>query len=386
MFVLPDVVVFVRVKKVANKFYGFFFAFRGNFFFFEGYTKSPNDPMDPDVRVFQLPTASSRPLTWLCNDNDRRLSYPLYCEEEQSSPIDIIDIDKSVIEGEAHHLNFSYFGIIVTAHVRPHDKLHPISLVTENCVTPWIITARRRGRHGAVPWHDTTSCRATACTVTFHGAGAVPETATGTAGLTCPSEARNHLTCGQSGGSACNVLTRLGTNSQSDKYQLYFFEASTNSVIGFLSQLFQEGAQYGTLNSWTSQPVLVLPVFSEKPQICPVSTLKTYINKTEVLRDNNNYSLFISLRRPHAPVTSQTLGRWVKDTLLSSGVDVSKFTAHSTRHASTSMAHSLGVSVDIIRKTAGWTGSSNTFGKFYNRIILDSETNNSFATSILRNC
>ncbi|KAI5630972.1 hypothetical protein NE865_16316 [Phthorimaea operculella] len=45
-------------------------------------------------------------------------------EEEQSSPIDIIDIDKSIIEGEGtSHLNFCYFGIIVTAHVRPHDKL-----------------------------------------------------------------------------------------------------------------------------------------------------------------------------------------------------------------------------------------------------------------------
>ncbi|KAI5638620.1 endonuclease-reverse transcriptase domain-containing protein [Phthorimaea operculella] len=35
-------------------------------------TKSFNDPMNPGVRVFQPPTASNRPLTWLCNDHHHR--------------------------------------------------------------------------------------------------------------------------------------------------------------------------------------------------------------------------------------------------------------------------------------------------------------------------
>ncbi|KAI5635865.1 adenylosuccinate synthetase domain-containing protein [Phthorimaea operculella] len=41
--------------------------------------------------------------------------------------------------------------------------------------------------------------------------------------LNVPSKARKHLSCGQSGGLACNVLTTLGTNSQSDKYQVSSF-------------------------------------------------------------------------------------------------------------------------------------------------------------------
>ena len=36
-------------------------------------------------------------------------------------------------------------------------------------------------------------------------------------------------------------------------------------------------------------------------------------------------------------------------------VDTSVFTAHSTRHASTSAAKRRGVDLDLIRKTAGWT-------------------------------
>lgn len=131
------------------------------------------------------------------------------------------------------------------------------------------------------------------------------------------------------------------------------------------------------------QPILVLPFFTEKIQICPVLTLKTYLDKTQNLRNNHDY-LFTSIRRPHGPVTSQTLSRWVKDILRCSGIDVSLFSAHSTRHASASMAHSLGVNLDTIRKTAGWSGSSNTFGKFYQRVIIDGKVD-SLATCILRN-
>lgn len=131
------------------------------------------------------------------------------------------------------------------------------------------------------------------------------------------------------------------------------------------------------------QPILILPVFSERVQICPVAALKSYLDKTKNLRNNQDY-LFISIRRPHGPVSSQTLARWVKETLRLSGVDVSIFSAHSTRHAATSRAHDLGVNLDSIRKAAGWSGSSKTFGKFYHRMVVDCE-DDSFATSILRN-
>lgn len=107
--------------------------------------------------------------------------------------------------------------------------------------------------------------------------------------------------------------------------------------------------------------------------------LEDYINKTNSLR-HNDY-LFISYKRPHNKVSSQTLGHWIKNILLKSGIDTSIFSAHSTRHASTSSANRLGVSIDVIRKTAGWTESSSVFARFYNRDIISDP--NQFANSIL---
>lgn len=132
------------------------------------------------------------------------------------------------------------------------------------------------------------------------------------------------------------------------------------------------------------QPILVLPFFAEKPEICPGKALVAYLEKTASLR-NNVDSLFISLRKPFRAVGCQTLSRWIKDTLSDSGIDVNIFSAHSTRHAATSAAHNLGISLEQIRKTAGWSGSSNTFYRFYNRTTSNVTVDNddSFARVIV---
>lgn len=131
------------------------------------------------------------------------------------------------------------------------------------------------------------------------------------------------------------------------------------------------------LNS--EQPVLRLPYFHNRPEVCPARCLETYINKTQTLRKDD--SLFISFKKPHARVTSQTLSRWIKDILCSSGIDTSIYSAHSTRHAATSTANKHGVNIDLIRRTAGWSNSSSVFAKFYNRTIV--ENPNNFATAVL---
>lgn len=133
-----------------------------------------------------------------------------------------------------------------------------------------------------------------------------------------------------------------------------------------------------------TQPTLILPFFREQLAICPATTLNSYLLMTNPLRGSEDH-LFIGLKKPHKAITSQTLSRWIKSVLCSCGIDISVFTAHSTRHAATSRAHKMGINVDLIRKTAGWSGSSNTFGRFYNRCIVgeQQEGQNSFANSIL---
>nr|CAI5822429.1 unnamed protein product [Callosobruchus analis] len=128
------------------------------------------------------------------------------------------------------------------------------------------------------------------------------------------------------------------------------------------------------------QPCLNIPFYPTCAKVCPASALKCYIDRTKDIRKNNSDLLFISPRKPHAPVTKQTLSRWLKDVMLLAGVDAGIFTSHSTRHASTSAALRKGLSVDNIQRIAGWTSESSVFARFYNRPL----TSTSFAYSVLK--
>ena len=60
----------------------------------------------------------------------------------------------------------------------------------------------------------------------------------------------------------------------------------------------------------------------------------------------------------------------MKDVLSSAGIDVSVFSAHSTRSASTSAALAGGASIESILKAASWS-SDCTFATFYNKCTVD---------------
>ncbi|XP_049876526.1 uncharacterized protein LOC126374094 [Pectinophora gossypiella] len=132
-----------------------------------------------------------------------------------------------------------------------------------------------------------------------------------------------------------------------------------------------------------SQPLLILPFFDEKPEICPAKTLVSYLNRTESLRPINVNHLFISFKRPYSRVSSQTLSKWIKCTLEFSGVDTTIFSGHSTRHAATSAASRRGVSLQLIRKTAGWSATSRVFADFYNRPVVEDSLEDGFARAII---
>lgn len=127
------------------------------------------------------------------------------------------------------------------------------------------------------------------------------------------------------------------------------------------------------------QPCLLIPKFSDKPSLCVVSCLQKYIEESQKIRGPGCDKLFITLQKPHKVASKQTLSRWVKSALHMAGIDVSIFKAHSCRHASTSAAQRAGVSLDIIRDSAGWSKNSETFARFYNRPLLEREK---FATNI----
>ncbi|KAH9635903.1 hypothetical protein HF086_002463 [Spodoptera exigua] len=107
----------------------------------------------------------------------------------------------------------------------------------------------------------------------------------------------------------------------------------------------------GNASGWMQEAEFLLFQEHFKRQVKP-----TVDQKCLLLLDNHAYHIFIMN---------------YQITLNEAGIDTSVFTAHSTRHASTSAASRAGLGIDLIRRTAGWSGTSSTFAKFYNRPITE---------------
>jgi integrase len=133
-----------------------------------------------------------------------------------------------------------------------------------------------------------------------------------------------------------------------------------------------------TTSITNNNPVLVIPPYHDK-DLCPINTLNEYLRQTSSIR-NGKDELFLSFIKPHSPVTSSSLSRWLTEVLKLAGIDCDQYHAHSFRHAATSKVAARGVSVDTILKQVGWTRNSKVFAKFYNKPI---EERAEFANSIL---
>jgi integrase len=124
--------------------------------------------------------------------------------------------------------------------------------------------------------------------------------------------------------------------------------------------------------------IVTLTAYPENTKLCAVTYLKYYIKRTKPFRGDKN-NLFLATQEPHQPVSSNTIGRWIKSTLTIAGINTKIFKAHSTRAASTSAAF-RDVDIDKILGTASWTRAS-TFAKFYKKPIEDPRT--SFGKAVL---
>ena len=125
--------------------------------------------------------------------------------------------------------------------------------------------------------------------------------------------------------------------------------------------------------------VIELKSFTD-PRLCVVTTLKEYLTRTKFVRETHSYSqLLLSYVKPHSPVSRDTISRWVKFVLQSSGIDVNIFKPHSTRSASTSKAKLSDVPLADILDKAGWKSES-TFAKFYDKKIVE----DTFANKVLQ--
>lgn len=150
-------------------------------------------------------------------------------------------------------------------------------------------------------------------------------------------------------------------------------------------ELFESGIGYSGINTARSalssvlkskpgsKPTVVkFEAYPDNPNICFVTTLKAYLNRTSSLRGGAQ-QLFISHYKPFKPVSGDTISRWVKAVMQKSGIDVNLFKPHSTRAAATSKALLKSVPLEHILSVAGWS-SSDTFAKFYSKPVINTDS------------
>ena len=107
----------------------------------------------------------------------------------------------------------------------------------------------------------------------------------------------------------------------------------------------------------------------EETNLCPVRTMEEYLIRTKDMRQGEK-TVVLSYVKPHKPVTSTTIARWLKQLLTKAGIGCN-YGAHSIRAASTSKGMAKGLSSKTIMAAANWAPSSSVFEKFYHREIRE---------------
>lgn len=154
-------------------------------------------------------------------------------------------------------------------------------------------------------------------------------------------------------GQRCQTLTFLDTHNMKESTDSYLFLIKDHVKQDRPGKLF------------SSVIVRKYP----KQQLCVYTTLRHYLARTQVFRNDDKTSLILSYVKPHNPVGSSSIGRWIKTVLCCSGIDTTRFKAHSTRAAATSKA-SQTIPVDQILQHIGWANEK-TFQTFYNKPICN---------------
>lgn len=111
-----------------------------------------------------------------------------------------------------------------------------------------------------------------------------------------------------------------------------------------------------------------LTAFEPDINLCVVTHLDQYLIQTEKLRGSTS-QLLISYVKPHKAVSNTTIGKWCKAALKDAGIDVTEFTSHSGRSASTSYASQTSLTLKEILKAGGWSNAQ-TFAKHYQKPII----------------
>ena len=153
------------------------------------------------------------------------------------------------------------------------------------------------------------------------------------------------------------ALTRPSKSANLSKLDLKGYRNTPEGAVFHPSDLSKQSRQGKDLKQF------FFPQLSYNQKHCPVFSQENYIHATQPLQGDSSH-LFTSFIKPHHPITSPTVARWLKEVIHEAGIDTSIFKTHSTRASSTSAAANLGISTNEILKVADWS-TSYTFQRFY---------------------
>ena len=105
-------------------------------------------------------------------------------------------------------------------------------------------------------------------------------------------------------------------------------------------------------------------VHEENPNICPIQTIKHYLDKRNNNVAHETATFFITHRKPFKAAHEDTISRWVQKVMTEASIDVSKYNTHSCRSAASTGALYKGVHIEDILKQGNWSNLK-TFKKIY---------------------
>ena len=118
---------------------------------------------------------------------------------------------------------------------------------------------------------------------------------------------------------------------------------------------------------------IFVPAFTSNKHLDPKRALYFYLKITDSFRQDDSgrdeTKLFLSIKKPHKPVSSQTISRWIVKTVkMAYKFDVAGVKGHSTRAVGPSWALYNGASIKSILEAADWSRET-TFIRFYLRDV-----------------
>ena len=112
--------------------------------------------------------------------------------------------------------------------------------------------------------------------------------------------------------------------------------------------------------------LMTIKEFEGHPLLCPVKTLLAYIQRTKFKRLSVDHLFVLVTTQEPRRATAQTIVRWAKDIMRDAGL--TDFNVHSTRGAGATAGLLMGLPLDEIVSSVGWTRAT-MFVKYYMKPI-----------------